>query len=75
MKLSKAIGLGVCLVVSMMLVVGPMAGCGGSKSTGDQTVKTTTKGQELQDLDAAYKKGIISEKEYNEQKKKILKAK
>ena len=29
-------------------------------------------GQELQDLEAAYKKGIITEKEYNSGKKRIM---
>jgi hypothetical protein len=31
-----------------------------------------SKGQELSDLDKAYKDGIITEKEYNKAKKEIL---
>jgi len=45
---------------------------GGGDETVHQTI-TTTKGQELQDLKAAYDKGIISEREYNQQRDKILK--
>ena len=51
-------------------------GSGQEKIGGDETVqqtKSTTTGQELQDLNAAYDKGIISEREYNQQRDKILK--
>lgn len=77
MKMMKLMGWLVSVMAIAMLVVGPMTGCGGGSGSksGDQTVVTTTKGQELQDLDAAYKKGIITEKEYEEQKKAILKKK
>ena len=56
------------------LVLGTLAfaGCGGGgatfKSTGDKTL-----GQELQDLDASYQKGIITEKQYNEIKLRLIK--
>ena len=40
-----------------------------------QATITTTIGQELMDLEKAYKEGLISKKEYNKQKKKILKRK
>ena len=62
------------LVGSLILTV-ILSGCfsfGGGDETVHQTV-TTTKGQELQDLKAAYDKGIISEREYNQQRDKILK--
>jgi len=55
----------------LSLIIG---GCGG----GGADVKTesssyaTTLGQELKDLEDAYKKGIISEKEYNDAKKKLI---
>jgi hypothetical protein len=53
---------------------GLLSGCsfGGGDETTIQT-KTTTTGQELQDLKAAYDKGIISEREYNQQREKLLK--
>ena len=48
--------------------------CGGSKEVivpqGQTT--TTTLGQELQDLEEAYKKGTITKDEYESAKKKIL---
>jgi hypothetical protein len=48
-----------------------LTACGG----GGAKVQTssTTMGQELMDLEASYKQGLISEKEYNSAKKKILK--
>jgi uncharacterized membrane protein len=46
-----------------------LAACGSST-----TVKQTeTQGQQLMDLKEAYDTGVISEKEYNNTKKKILK--
>ena len=60
---------GLALIVTLHTV-----GCG---SRTDQNVGFTsiTKGQELQDLDAARKKGLLTEKEYEKQKKQILKRK
>jgi len=34
--------------------------------------KTTTTGQELQDLKTAYDKGIISQREYEQQRERLL---
>jgi len=48
-------------------------GCGGGGTNVKAT--NTTVGQELVDLDKAYKDGIITEKEYNDTKSKILKRK
>ena len=46
-----------------------LAACGSST-----TVKQTeTQGQQLMDLKEAYDTGVISEREYNDTKKKILK--
>ena len=63
------------LVVIFSAVI--LAGCcgGGKKETKviNQPAKTTTKGQELQDLKKAKDQGAISEKEYEEAKKKVLK--
>ena len=57
------------------ILTGVLSGCF-SFGSGDETVqqtKTPTTGQELQDLKAAYDRGIISEREYNQQRDKILK--
>jgi hypothetical protein len=63
----------ICVVfIFFTLGVGFM-GCGG----GGAKVKAsgTTVGQELMDLEKAYKDGIITEKEYNKTKSEILKRK
>ena len=46
------------------------AGCGGGDVK--QTTTTTTMGQELMDLDASHKQGILSDKEYREAKQRIM---
>ena len=50
-----------------------LSGCGGKKSTATVEASTTTLGQELIDLQTAYEKGIITEKEYNDLKNKAIK--
>lgn len=54
----------------VMLSMTLLAGCGG----GDSVVKSssTTMGQELTDLKKAYDQGIISEREYERSKEKIM---
>ena len=58
-------------VAGLFLAMLLTAGCGG----GDSSVQasTTTMGQELTDLKKAYDDGIISEKEYERSKERILK--
>ena len=46
-------------------------GCGGGGATLSQN--TTTLGQQLQDLHAAYEQGIITEKQYEKKKKELMK--
>ena len=60
-------------VVLLLAYSGAMLGCGGGGADVKQQTTTTTLGKELQDLDDAYKKGLMSEKEYNEARKKIMK--
>ena len=58
-----------------LILTGVLSGCF-SFGSGDETVQQTetpTTGQELQDLKAGYDRGIISEREYNQQRDKILK--
>ena len=59
-------------VAGLFLAMLLTAGCGGGGDTSVQA-STTTMGQELTDLKKAYDDGIISEKEYERSKERILK--
>ncbi len=61
-------------ILSLALCVGLLAlsACGGSPEVQVQQEKNTTTGEELQDLKAAYDKGIISYGEYTEARRRIL---
>ena len=61
----------VAVVVFTIVMGGLFVGCGGGGAQVQQS--STTLGQELTDLQAAYEKGIITEKEYNSAKKEIMK--
>ena len=64
--------LGVFIVIVLLVTSLGLSGCG-RKQKNVQTTTTTTLGQELVDLQQAYEKGIISEKEYEDLKKKAMK--
>lgn len=49
-----------------------LTGCGGGGAKTSVTATTTTMGQELQDLEDSYKKGLLSESEYKSARKSIL---
>ena len=69
MSFNKHAGL---LALSLIAATG-LTGCGGGGAT--MEARSTTTGQELMDLDKAYKDGIITEKEYESTKKEIMKSK
>ena len=66
-------------VLAMIILIpfgASLAGCGGGEGGEVKSnITSTTVGQELIDLESAYKKGAITEKEYERAKKKILKRK
>ncbi|MBT8369063.1 MAG: DMAP1-binding domain-containing protein [Deltaproteobacteria bacterium] len=64
----------ICAMVLTVLVCLNFVACGSNKTDekSEPTTITTTLGQELQDLDKAYKDGIITEKEYEKAKQKII---
>jgi len=66
----------ICALLLIILVSLNFVACGGGTKTDVVTeTSTTTLGQELQDLDKAFKDGIITEKEYKSAKEKLIKKK
>ncbi|MGZ3569367.1 MAG: hypothetical protein ACXU9W_11330 [Thermodesulfobacteriota bacterium] len=59
------------LVMVMALGLG-LVGCGGGGAEVRTHSYSTTLGQELKDLEEAYQKGIITEKQYKEAKDKLI---
>ena len=55
-----------------MLLVLSLTACGGGGAKVQNTTTNTTMGQELIDLNESYKKGLLTEKEYNKSKEKIM---
>jgi hypothetical protein len=58
-------------LVASALALG-LTGCGSSHKV---EARTTTVGQELQDLDEARNKGLLTEDEYNKKRSEIMKRK
>ena len=66
----------ICALALIVFISVNFMACGGGTKTDVVTeTSTTTLGQELQDLDKAYKDGIITEKEYKKAKEKLIKKK
>jgi uncharacterized membrane protein affecting hemolysin expression len=65
--------LGIIMLIGLLLSSFTLSGCGGRKQSTNVQATTTTLGQELVDLQQAYEKGIITEKEYNDLKQKAMK--
>ena len=63
----------VLTVLLLLACSGALLGCGGGGADVKQSTTTTTLGKELQDLDDAFKKGLLSEKEYKDARKNLIK--
>ena len=65
----------ICVVIMVIVLGLGFAGCRGGKAKVETTdiTTTTTLGQELMDLQKSYEKGIITEKQYEDAKEKIIK--
>jgi len=62
----------ICVVIICLTFGVSFIGCGGGGGA-KVSSRQSTIGQELIDLDKAHKDGLITEKEYNKSKEKILK--
>lgn len=60
------------LLAVTTLMLSTLSACGGGGAKVSTESHSTTIGQELLDLDKAYQNGLISEKEYNQARKKIM---
>ena len=58
-------------IIMIILALG-LAACGGGGADVKTQSYSTTLGQELKDLDEAYNKGIITEKQYKNAKDKLI---
>lgn len=65
---------GIAVVLAIVAVGVSLGACGGSSKT-QVEAKSTTVGQELQDLEAARNKGLLTEAEYQSQRSAIMKKK
>lgn len=59
------------LIPALLLAIS-LTACGGGGAKVQSSTTNTTMGQELLDLNESYKKGILSEKEYNYAKENIM---
>jgi hypothetical protein len=62
------------ILLALLAAAAISTGCGGggAKVEAKTTNTSTTMGQELMDIDAAYKQGIITQDQYDRSKKEIL---
>jgi putative oligomerization/nucleic acid binding protein len=59
-------------IVGVIALMASLPGCGGGGAKVQSEISTTTKGQQLLDLKKAFDNGAINQKEYEEQRKRIL---
>ena len=64
--------IGVLILIGLLFASFSLTGCGRKQTTTVETSNTTL-GQELIDLQQAYEKGIITEREYNNLRKQAMK--
>ncbi len=63
------------MLIGLITASVTLTACGGGGAKVESQTKTTTLGQELMDLEKAYKSGVLSEKEYQKAKEDLLKGK
>lgn len=73
---TKSAGILLTVLALTFLLIGACGSVGGgSRPVQNTTTMTTTKGGELLDLKKAFDEGIITQKEYDKQRKVILERK
>ena len=73
-KGDDAMGILKVVILAALIAIGTaFAGCSGGGAEVQTQTTTTTVGQELTDLKAAYDKGIINQDEYERLRKKVMK--
>lgn len=60
------------IAVAAIAAMLPLAACGGGGADNSNEIRTTTTGQELNDLKKAYDSGALSQAEYEKQRQMIL---
>ena len=63
------------MLIGLIATSVALTACGGGGAKLESQTRTTTLGQELMDLEKAYKSGVINEKEYQKAKEQLLKGK
>ncbi|MBO9396514.1 hypothetical protein J7399_02960 [Shimia sp. R9_1] len=59
-------------LMALSLAALTLSACGGGNANTTTTVQTATVGEQLASLEDAYAQGLLTDKEYKQQRKKIL---
>ncbi|MGE5301503.1 MAG: hypothetical protein ACM3MB_11195 [Acidobacteriota bacterium] len=70
--MKKKVALLMVLLIALTGVGLTGCGGGGAEVKSEQSTYATTLGQELKDLEDSYKKGIITQKQYEEAKERLI---
>ncbi len=71
-SMHRSIQSSMLLPISLLVAITALSGC---SSRAEVDTRSTTVGQELQDLDEARNKGLITEQEFQQKRKEIMKSK
>lgn len=69
-KMKKKI---IVVLICSLFLCASLTSCGGGGAKVESNVSTQTLGQQLIDLDKAFKEGVITEKEYIDSKEALMK--
>lgn len=63
----------IVVLICFLFLCASLTNCGGGGAKVESNVSTQTLGQQLIDLDRAFKEGVLTEKEYKNSKEALLK--